>query len=919
MHTARINRIGIDENETTLVTASNDKTVRVWDLKTGRLKKILRVPAGLNRDGRLYAVALSPDGKTVVAGGLTGSGSQGGYSIYIFDRSTGAIRNRLKALPDVIYHLTFSRDGRYLAASLGGANGVRIYNTADWSLKASDKKYGAACYWADFNHSNQLVTTSYDGHIRLYSKDFSLTQKINPQGGSRPFSAVFSPDGKKIAVGFSDSTAVNVLAGRDLSFLYAPNTSGIYNGDLSNVSWSEDGRRLFAGGRYYNETVKMCSIRQWTDQGKGNIKDLPCSSDVLMHILPLKDGGLVFGAGDPAWGKLNSRGRRTHFFGPLQADYRGVFQKGFLISGDGTTLRFGLESGGNKPVIFSVRGRTLTPNGDSSGLKPPVTKTDSLTITGWEDTFHPQLNGKELPVKENEFSRSLAIAPDRQSFLLGTAWHLQLFDRNGREKWKVPVQSAAWGVNISGDGKKAVAALGDGTIRWYRMDNGMPLLTLFPHKDKKRWVAWTPSGYYAASAGGEELIGWHVNRGRDHTPDFFPAAKFRSIYYRPEVIVSMLKTLNEKEALRLVEKETGRKNQHISLEKMYPPVVTILSPYDGASTSSTELTLEYSIRNPSGQPITAVKVLVDGRPLPENRGIKLKKITPSGQLSLSIPKRSCQISLIAENKFSASDPAVINLKWRGQEVIPFVIKPKLYVLSIGVSKYDRTEFQLDFPAKDARDIATALGNQEGGIYREVDTKLLENPDKNEVLGGLDWIEAQVTAKDVAVVFLAGHGVNDRNGKYHFLPANANPDNLRRTAVDYGIIRDVLSNLPGKVLAFIDTCHSGNVMGSRRGAKADLDKIAMDLASAENGVIVFASSTGSQYSLEDSSWNNGAFTKALVEGFTGKADYTKDKKITINELDLYLSERVKKLTNNRQTPTTSKPKTIQDFPVVAARG
>lgn len=44
------------------------------------------------------------------------------------------------------------------------------------------------------------------------------------------------------------------------------------------------------------------------------------------------------------------------------------------------------------------------------------------------------------------------------------------------------------------------------------------------------------------------------------------------------------------------------------------------------------------------------------------------------------------------------------------------------------------------------------------------------------------------------------------------------------------------------------------------------------------------------------------------------DYTHDRKITINALDLFLSEEVKKLTNNRQTPTTTKPQTIQDFPI-----
>ncbi|MGB7292225.1 MAG: hypothetical protein WBD99_08645 [Thermodesulfobacteriota bacterium] len=68
----------------------------------------------------------------------------------------------------------------------------------------------------------------------------------------------------------------------------------------------------------------------------------------------------------------------------------------------------------------------------------------------------------------------------------------------------------------------------------------------------------------------------------------------------------------------------------------------------------------------------------------------------------------------------------------------------------------------------------------------------------------------------------------------------------------------------------------------------------ELSSAESGVVVFASSSGRQYSLEDTKWNNRAFTKAPIEGATGKADYTKTGRIRINMLDLYLSERVKEL-------------------------
>jgi uncharacterized caspase-like protein len=85
---------------------------------------------------------------------------------------------------------------------------------------------------------------------------------------------------------------------------------------------------------------------------------------------------------------------------------------------------------------------------------------------------------------------------------------------------------------------------------------------------------------------------------------------------------------------------------------------------------------------------------------------------------------------------------------------------------------------------------------------------------------------------------------------------------------------------------MDACHSGNLMGKtkRRGLVVS-SAIVNELASAENGAVVFSSSTGRQYSQENPEWGNGAFTKGLVEGLSGKADYKGTGRITVNMLDL----------------------------------
>jgi uncharacterized caspase-like protein len=333
------------------------------------------------------------------------------------------------------------------------------------------------------------------------------------------------------------------------------------------------------------------------------------------------------------------------------------------------------------------------------------------------------------------------------------------------------------------------------------------------------------------------------------------------------------------------------------------------------------------VRTPSGEPVTGVKALVDGRPVAQERGVKIVG-QPTGQtedireLKVSVPERDAEITVIAENRFASSEAATVRIKWAGKvKKDEFIIKPKLYVLAIGVSAYRDKKLVLGLAAKDARDFATALVKQqgEGMLYREVVKKVLtdEQATKDDILDGLDWIQKETTSKDVAMVFLAGHGVNDSNGIYYYLPVNADIEKLKRSAVPFSDIKNTIASLAGKTLFFIDTCHSGNIMGSRRGI-SDLTGVINELTSAENGAVVFASSTGNQYSLEDPSWGNGAFTKALVEGFGGKADYTGKGKISINMLDLYLSERVKDLTKGKQTPTTTKPQTVPDFPIAVRK-
>jgi hypothetical protein len=268
------------------------------------------------------------------------------------------------------------------------------------------------------------------------------------------------------------------------------------------------------------------------------------------------------------------------------------------------------------------------------------------------------------------------------------------------------------------------------------------------------------------------------------------------------------------------------------------------------------------------------------------------------------------ISLKAKNRYAMSDEVII--KATKTTTSNSIYKPNLYILSIGVSKYKNPEYNLKVAHKDAKSIIDIFKHQK--IFKNVYSKLLTNNQatKDNILDALDWIDREVTQKDMAIIFIAGHGINDERGNYYFLPYDANIDRLRRSSVRWSEFQDTITNLPSKVILLADTCHSGAIMGMQR---RDITSAIKSIISSGSGTIIFTATGKNGYSYENPNWGHGAFTKAIIEGLKlSKADYDNDGEITIKELDLYITNKVKQLTNGKQKPTTIIPDSVPDFAI-----
>jgi hypothetical protein len=733
-----------------------------------------------------------------------------------------------------------------------------------------------------------------------------------------------APTGNRLGIGYDKKTNVDIFDATTLRRIAAADTKDLTGGSLNSVAWSTDGSRLVAGGT--QDTDGRYIVRVWDANGRRSGADRLVAGNTIMSLKPCGDA-IAFGTAEPSFGLLRPSGATVTLGQGRAPDMRGKIRDGFMVSADGTRLRFGVGEDDAQAVSFDLALGAVeaSPKAGPDLRRPNLS---GLKVSNWEDAENPTLNGKPITLDANEWAHSLAVRPDRSGLVLGTSFWLRAIAANGRELWHRAIPGDAWGVNLARNGELIVATYDDGTVRWYRWSDGKELLAFFVHKDDKRWVAWTPTGYYMASPGAEALIGWHVNRGWEQPPDFFPAARFRERFNRPDIVQLVLQTLDEDAAVKRANDAARRKEDAQPLTARLPPVIRIVSPPDGASIARSEVTIGYELRSPSGLAIERIEALIDGRP--QTRGLarvpEAGATTGTGTLAVAVPQRDAEVTLIAHAGGLASEPARIRLVWQGTAApAENLLKPKLYALVIGVSDYVTPGLALEYAAKDARDFAKALESQRGGLYGGVETRLVTDREvtRVSVLEGLEWLEKQVTSRDVGIVFLAGHGHNDERKSYWFLPADASPQRLRTMAVSQDDIRRTLQGLAGKAMLFLDTCHAGQALAdgsTRRGiAGADINAVVNELSAAENGVIAFASSTGREVSVERPEWQNGAFTKALVEALAeGRADLLRNGTITVSQLDAFVVNRVKELTGGLQHPVMTRPPTVPDFPIAVVR-
>jgi len=480
-HENYISSVAITPDGKKIISGSGDKTIRVWDIISGKELAVLK-----GHNGDISAVAITPDGQNIVSASWD-------KTIRIWDINYGEQLATLQGHEDGVISVAITPDGQNIV-SASWDNTIRIWDLVSGVelkvLKGHDLGVISVAITPD---GQNIVSGSWDNTIRVWNIAGELL-KVLKGHQDRVWSVKITPDGQKIVSGSGDKTIkVWSLFGEQLAE-YKGHESGVLS-----VGISPDGKTIISAS-------DDRTIRLW-DMSAQEPKIVGLHELGVISVAISPDGQkIVSGSADKTIRLWDISQDKLTVFKGHESTINSVAitpdgQK--IVSGsDDQTIRLWDMSGKQLEVLKGHQAGVISVAISADGKKIVSGSLDN-TIRLWD------MSGKELAVFEGHEGAvvSVAISPDGKQIVSGSDdGTVRLWSISGEELAVFTGhESGVYSVAISPDGQKIVSGSLDNKIRIWNLA-GQPLAILRGHENYVRFVAITPDGKNIVSASQDNTI-----------------------------------------------------------------------------------------------------------------------------------------------------------------------------------------------------------------------------------------------------------------------------------------------------------------------------------------------------------------------------------------------------------------------------